>query len=506
MGDIYSAAHSVCAWLGPQTDDTDWSVWGSWWSWRTGLVFLPSAETAKNNGFWNRMWVVQEIKSAKRLAFACGSRLATAEQFKTTIGKDHSECSWVFDNSLAKRRTSLLDWIMRFHDFECFDARDKIFAIQNLVPESQRIEVDYRLSFRELYLLVLDRQFGDMREMMFEEIKLLHVFLAAFVINILGVTSMNPGQKYLRMAADRVSHVEAKVESVVMHIHLFHGGTELTSTWPSQEPYDYAFSYPHRRLGSALDDYLMPPTLQDVPKIRRSWQVSLSGAGQYLLEAYTTMGPSVKTGLATPGVQRGDLLCSIQGFNRVLAFVRPFVYVPEDLAYGPLSKTESRWIKPPLRAREKLLFVPVVPEGKTQEKKMWLSYQVIGLAIHTNEEYVSNPPLRAPSSADRPSNQRVLYKQLNGMPLSLYLSEERVDALSNFAYAYDHPTLPIKPLNIDHLHLVEDQDEFFIQDPTDPTGQRQLSSNFFNDPKNIIMKTVELAIAKQAQERSDQET
>ena len=80
MGEIYSQAYSVVAWLGAQPNDDNWFARNSWWSWRKGFIYLPSAQTVQDNPYWRRIWVVQELKSAKRLYFACGPRVATWNQ------------------------------------------------------------------------------------------------------------------------------------------------------------------------------------------------------------------------------------------------------------------------------------------------------------------------------------------------------------------------------------------------------------------------------------------
>jgi hypothetical protein len=503
MGEIYSRAYSVCAWLGVQPNTDDWLDWKTLWTWRTGFIHLPSAKTTTSNDFWNRMWVVQEVKSAKRLMFASGYRYVTAEQFKTTIGQDGGgECSWVFDLAFKKHQTSLLDWIMHFHSFACADARDKIFAINNLVPQSQRIEVDYHLSFGEIYLLVLDRQFGDIRDKTFEEIRMLHTIVATFVVDLLGVPSMNSAYKYIRMPKDQVIHVGAKIESVVAYTHLYNGAVDVCSTWSSETPYDYAISYPPGPVGSEPQQTSMPSPLEGVPHLSQYEKAaSLEGGGE-LDEAYTTIGPTVKLGLATSGIQRGDLICSISGTNRIRAVIRPFVCVPENLAYGPLQDQHPIMSpKPPLRDNDKLLFVPIVPEGKTQDTKIWLSYQVIGLALHTNDQLDSPPAPHISQSEEPKINRHALYEQFQGMPVRLYLNEEHVAALLDFAEAYDDLSLSIEPLDLDQLRPFDRQREVFVNDPWDPTGQKHLSSKWLKDPKNIIYKTVELKIAEQMEEK-----
>ena len=505
MGEIYSRAFSVCAWLGVQPNVDDELEWRNIWSWRTGFVYLPSAEIMRNNEFWNRMWVVQEVKSAKRLIFASGYRWVTAEQFKKTFGENSGgQCSWVFDSAFKKHETSLLDWIMHFHSFECADARDKVFAINNLVPQSQRIEVDYQLSFGEMYLLVLDRQFGDITKKTFEEIRMLHTIVAAFVVDLLGVPSMNPGYKYIRMPKDQVAHVEARIEAVVSHTHIYDGDVDVSSTWSSEKPHNYAFSYPPGLLRSEPQHTEIISPLEGVPDVSQHEKADQMDTGEVLDEAYTTVGPAVRLGLATSGIQRGDLICSISGFNRVRAVIRPFVCVPEDLAYGPLPDMHPIMSpKPPLRDDDKLLFVPIAPDGKTHDAKIWLSYQVIGLAIDTNEK-LELPPTPNPLQSRAPRiNRHALYEQFFGMPVRLYLNEERVAALLDFADAYDDPTLSIEPLDLDQLRPFDRQREVFTDDPWDHSGQKQLSSKWIKDPRNIIYKTVELKIAEQMEKDKD---
>ena len=400
----------------------------------------------------------------------------------------NGECAWVFNKSLSKGTTSLLDWIMNFHSFHCANARDKVFAIQNLVPVSQRIEVDYKLTLRELYLLVMDRQFRDMRNIYFEDIRLLHLFLSTFAVNLLEVNSMNPKEKYLRLATDKARHVEAVVESVISDTYEVSVDTEVCSMWPTEKPYNYAFSHPSPPLGSdAKISRPESPILQSVRSIEVDRDMPFPEKFDILDCAYTTIGPSTKTGLSTRGVQRGDLLCRLSGFFRVFFVLRPLTFVPEQLAWGPIGKVQSRWLDPPLRESDRLLFVPSMPEGKTHEKKIWLSYQIIGLALHAYERQ-GTTQMRPPPSQDRPTDRHALYEQLLGTRVRLNLDKEGVNAFVHFATANDKPDKVIGPFESDDLHIVEDRD---------------FSNRIFEDPVNVIYKTVQLAIRRQQKERAD---
>ncbi|KAK5086752.1 hypothetical protein LTR05_003920 [Lithohypha guttulata] len=169
MGEIYSAADSVYAWLGPQTCKSDkvfdfveqsrllrsegepyWKIYNS------NSDALDSLEDITSRTYWTRLWIIQEIVLAKRLWLFCGSRLISWDdlQFVLAGSKSHS-------SSLASGRSRLLHYLKesrestnsiplsrlvhKFISAECQDGRDKIYALLALAHEEskRRVKVDY---------------------------------------------------------------------------------------------------------------------------------------------------------------------------------------------------------------------------------------------------------------------------------------------------------------------------------------------------------------------------
>lgn len=184
MGDIYAQATMVFAWLGmasevPNFDadavsraldvETDAIA-------NSTLTLLHVSE----HDYWKRLWVVQELRLARRTMVWCRNYSIESGVLLGNIGLLASNLGWVsprydqqtktrlgtFDSEARHTVRSLLDRsaysqkheptllhvLQMYGQGECSDARDKLIGLQALVVESQRLQIDYSLSLEELVL------------------------------------------------------------------------------------------------------------------------------------------------------------------------------------------------------------------------------------------------------------------------------------------------------------------------------------------------------------------
>lgn len=147
MGQIYSGAREVIAWLG--SDDTIAS-------------FLRSASIQKhslvgfsafcNSPYWDRAWITQEIALAPRVRFMAKS--ATLDGNSIPLSNKHI-CQLRIENLHAQtahqlRGRSLIYLLDRFRLKKAGNIRDRIFSLLALCGDGSDLEVDYNKSLPEL--------------------------------------------------------------------------------------------------------------------------------------------------------------------------------------------------------------------------------------------------------------------------------------------------------------------------------------------------------------------
>ncbi|KAH7119931.1 heterokaryon incompatibility protein-domain-containing protein [Dendryphion nanum] len=245
MHNIYSRATSVTTWLGPSADDSDavmdWIQHYGSLSHKFGIgtkpelqllrllqalelhpetlpqeelkVFLEEIATHLSTanddedkitlalanffkrGYWNRVWIVQELVHAKTVEFVCGTKtvaeeplhhalrllrnfgqfrqLKSAQQQKATDW-DHRKPAVNTRNPiniLKVRRTvgqfPLIYLIRTFRFFQATDPRDRIFALLSFASDAPAMGLrpDYRKPYMEVYaettMLLLKNGFSD---------------------------------------------------------------------------------------------------------------------------------------------------------------------------------------------------------------------------------------------------------------------------------------------------------------------------------------------------------
>ncbi|KAK9414347.1 putative Heterokaryon incompatibility domain-containing protein [Seiridium unicorne] len=210
MTSIYAKAVSVAIWLGPEADSSesameflkDLQVRSMSEQQIRSLISSPESQrdlaavaTLFSRSYWTRVWVVQEVVNASRINVYCGSKklpwhvLKTASdifwQYKKDIDHQFSKTSarhrrysalpnsqthahaLVYEgpNGLLDRRILqtgkeevLLHVLRACRRKQAGEARDKVFALLGVLPESIRkdIPVDYKSSVKEIFTNVVD--------------------------------------------------------------------------------------------------------------------------------------------------------------------------------------------------------------------------------------------------------------------------------------------------------------------------------------------------------------
>jgi ankyrin repeat protein len=187
MGEIYTMAKRVIAWLGPAYDSSDSGVEEfriASPQWTAKKTFLkkwksPAASAIRSicvRSYWNRLWIFQELLLARQAVIMCGSRCIPLQAFRNFVLKissynisDHAadqfELQCVRESPavnimhyIAQRRTesSILDLMIVTRELRCSDIRDRVFAVLNVDASPTRtVSADYEKSIPYLINNVL---------------------------------------------------------------------------------------------------------------------------------------------------------------------------------------------------------------------------------------------------------------------------------------------------------------------------------------------------------------
>jgi hypothetical protein len=168
MGEIFSKAQHVIAWLGPGGEDSyvalDYmSKFGILSGEQEKLVLQFFARE-----YWSRLWVIQELALATRLSFMCGMEvfgwrdfypLCTQGTFAMNWRTINQQALWSMCEVKAIRR--LDEVIVVAHSagaaFYCQQHHDMIYGLMGLIPPAQRVPVDYSKEREALLWDVLDK-------------------------------------------------------------------------------------------------------------------------------------------------------------------------------------------------------------------------------------------------------------------------------------------------------------------------------------------------------------
>ena len=202
MAGIYFSALAVYAYLG-RTPETQLALLDFW-----VLDYLENKTRPSRNqipgpdsllscldiltrSYWTRIWIIQELRLASEVVFwfhkgehvhqrwmwglcrcaedenhlVCeaadehsGPLVDNYRKQGVSFHRDHGAATIRFIRSLGTTlwiSDGLQETLQNFGESLCSDPRDKIFGLQSIVQQSQRVPVDYSLSLDEVWILVL---------------------------------------------------------------------------------------------------------------------------------------------------------------------------------------------------------------------------------------------------------------------------------------------------------------------------------------------------------------
>ena len=179
MAMIYSAADEVVAWLGAAANSSEMAM--SFIASYTGSEEDISKLRAPDSElwlaldqiwarpYWERVWVVQELASASKASFQCGSSIVTLERLqRVLVGlRDaflfHSNDAIWKPRRMLRLRTGatnmqLLELLWIAAELKATDSRDRIYGLLGITPEEYRsyIVPDYSKTFGDIIQEVME--------------------------------------------------------------------------------------------------------------------------------------------------------------------------------------------------------------------------------------------------------------------------------------------------------------------------------------------------------------
>ena len=190
MRQIYSNAESVYAWLGEEDEATYSNVAMTclaqrnvfeaatvstkrFWTTRQAKAVLSLCERA----YWTRIWIVQELLLAKVVTVLCGSKAIPWCLFERFFGDvatvdqlgwgQHTGVNPTFASAASKVVQAKYNWkeqpslplltLLRLcRHQQSTDIRDRIYALCGLANESDRLDIDYGITAKQLLSVVFE--------------------------------------------------------------------------------------------------------------------------------------------------------------------------------------------------------------------------------------------------------------------------------------------------------------------------------------------------------------
>jgi hypothetical protein len=175
--DKFFQATLVAAWIGPPTETTDLAIEiiGNRFvlSDQSEAVFNCGKHTKKGvveefcaRDYWKRVWVVQEFLLARDIIIMCGNQELDRMSFEYMKKVSFAKAFELVEMKLKPGRFddhtgfpcgnhTLSDLLTLCFQRDCTDFRDRIYGLQGLLREHERVQVDYALSKLDLYRQVL---------------------------------------------------------------------------------------------------------------------------------------------------------------------------------------------------------------------------------------------------------------------------------------------------------------------------------------------------------------
>jgi len=198
MGQIYSSASYVLAWLGPHSDsvalafdfiirafDTPREDISNVRAWKKAEFMDKTLEERWealqdicNLVYWTRRWIVQELMLASNVVLQCGHQTIPLSTVETLIqrnlvspetGGDANRWAALkqtglvvicqhraYTNKSSSEPSSLHQLMHKYKRFDCKDPRDKVYAMLNLMGSGrEHLQVDYDITIPQLFVNAL---------------------------------------------------------------------------------------------------------------------------------------------------------------------------------------------------------------------------------------------------------------------------------------------------------------------------------------------------------------
>jgi hypothetical protein len=111
--------------------------------------------------YWRRLWIVQEFLLAKNITFLHGTAILSSGVF-TSFCQSRFGLQNVIEliKMMVNRRSNTVNprWLDMFYLYKyttsshCLDARDKVFGLQSLLEDQERVPVSYEMSVEDVYV------------------------------------------------------------------------------------------------------------------------------------------------------------------------------------------------------------------------------------------------------------------------------------------------------------------------------------------------------------------
>ncbi|PMD39489.1 HET-domain-containing protein [Hyaloscypha variabilis F] len=155
MADIYREAEMVLVWLGEGDSESHraFEIIKSRWfnlSWAESLPIsqLPIFQT----GYWDRLWIVQEIFHARRITVRCSTFEVDWERFISAFhrGPGVPPCKMDYFKTTSNGDNGY-ELLCLFAGKACLDPRDAVYALRSLAPTLKTLVPDYSLSTADVF-------------------------------------------------------------------------------------------------------------------------------------------------------------------------------------------------------------------------------------------------------------------------------------------------------------------------------------------------------------------
>ena len=174
MARIYRTAGAVRVWLGRSDEQTSVAI--NYMRREVGdqkaqaLALVDVIEHLLKRDYWTRVWIIQEVMMARAIDLQCGTMMLSWEKFSETCRSTAWTLSVDTPQRLVRERATRLEneeqllqqtlesLIIRYRKSQCFDPRDRIFALLSLAADcasGNGLQVDYLLPRFELLVKTL---------------------------------------------------------------------------------------------------------------------------------------------------------------------------------------------------------------------------------------------------------------------------------------------------------------------------------------------------------------